>query len=278
MDATHRRVVLVQRGEIAPAKLPRRKAGPSLGEEPSRHVDTDRRHSPAAQKVHAVTGSATKVEHNPGIVPDQLDERVDPRVSINVIDQISEEELCVALCKRVVRLRDLLRHRRSLTRTCRVERGCLETETARGSAAAGPNLERAPAMRFTIHPELPATDIERAKAWYRDKLGLEPVDAEPGDEELLYDTGTAKFGVYQSRHAGANLATAARLVTDDFDRIHAELRGRGVTFEWYPIEGNFHEDDGQPYWEDGALVSPDGEKTAWFKDSEGNILALGTSD
>lgn len=133
-------------------------------------------------------------------------------------------------------------------------------------------------MDFTIHPELPAVDIHRARAWYRDKLGLEPVDADPDDEELLYDTGTAKFGVYQSPHAGRNLATAARLVTADFDRVHARLRANGVEFEWYPIEGNFEEPDGQPHWDDGALVFPDGEKTAWFKDSEGNILALGSSD
>lgn len=139
-------------------------------------------------------------------------------------------------------------------------------------------------MRFTMHPELPAVDIRRARAWYKDKLGLDPVPeaGAPPDldaEELLYDTGTAKFGVYRSPHAGRNLATAARLVTDDFDAVHAKLRANGVVFEVYPIEGNFHEEsDTQPYWENGALVSPDGEKTAWFKDSEGNILAIGSSD
>ena len=134
-------------------------------------------------------------------------------------------------------------------------------------------------MDFTIHPELPAVDIARARAWYRDKLGLEPVDAEPDDDELLYDTGTAKFGVYESPHAGNNLATAARLVTTDFDRVHAELRANGVEFEWFPIDGNFNEPGlEQPYWDDGALVFPDGEKTCWFKDSEGNLLALGSSD
>ena len=135
-------------------------------------------------------------------------------------------------------------------------------------------------MNFTIHPELPAVDIERARAWYRDKLGLEPIDADSGDDELLFDTGTAKFGVYQSAHAGRNLATAARIVTANFDQLHATLRANGVVFEVYPIEGNFGSDDGgpPPVWEDGALVFPDGEKTAWFKDSEGNIIALGSSD
>ena len=141
-------------------------------------------------------------------------------------------------------------------------------------------------MRYTIHPEPPAVDIRRARTWYKDKLGLDPVtvggepyDSEAtDDEELFYDTGTAKFGVYQSTHAGKNLATAARLVTDDFDAVHAELLANGVVFEVFPIEGNFHSDEGPPpYWDSGALISPDGEKTAWFKDSEGNILALGSN-
>ncbi|MGI9606452.1 MAG: VOC family protein [Acidimicrobiales bacterium] len=135
-------------------------------------------------------------------------------------------------------------------------------------------------MRYTIHPQLPAIDIERARAWYEEKLGLVPVDADAGDDELLYDTGTAVFGVYESRHAGGNLATAARLVTDHFDLIHRQLLANGVEFEIYPIEGNFgsdDEDEPEPFWDGTALVFPDGEKTAWFKDSEGNILALGSS-
>lgn len=141
-------------------------------------------------------------------------------------------------------------------------------------------------MEFIIYPELPATDIRRARAWYKEKLGLEPVlvDGEPTDPdapygggELLYDTGTARFGVYETPNAGKNHATAARLVTRDFDGAHAELLANGVVFEIYDIEEHFTEPDGNPYWDNGALVWPDGEKTAWFKDSEGNILALGSS-
>ncbi|MCL1601961.1 MAG: VOC family protein [Actinomycetia bacterium] len=140
-------------------------------------------------------------------------------------------------------------------------------------------------MEFTIHPELPAIDIQRARAWYKEKLGLDPVtvggdpldpEAEPSDSELLYDTGTATFGVYESPHAGKNLATAARLVASDFDAAHAELVANGVVFEEYDIE-QFSEENGTPYFRNGVLISPDGEKTAWFKDSEGNILAIGSA-
>lgn len=122
-------------------------------------------------------------------------------------------------------------------------------------------------MEFRIYPQLPASDIARARAWYSERLGLEPV--EDGDE-LFYDTGTAQFGVYPSENAGTNQATYARLVVADFDAARSELLSRGVVFEDYDFGDDFRTID-------GVLVSPDGEKTSWFKDSEGNILAIGSS-
>ena len=108
-----------------------------------------------------------------------------------------------------------------------------------------PTLVERSSMRYTMIPSVPAVDLQRARAWYKEKLGLDPVtvNGEPFDpeanqvyEEMLYDTGTAMFGVYESPHAGRNLATAARLVTDEFDSVHAQLRANGVEFEEYPIE------------------------------------------
>jgi len=129
-------------------------------------------------------------------------------------------------------------------------------------------------------PQLAASDVARARDWYREKLGVEPVLAnqEPYrsgqaidvDTELFYDTGSAKFSVYRSDNAGTNLATAVRLIVDDFDAAHAELARRGVAFEEYDLDEEFRTVD-------GVLVSPDGERTCWFKDSEGNILAMGSS-
>jgi catechol 2,3-dioxygenase-like lactoylglutathione lyase family enzyme len=134
-------------------------------------------------------------------------------------------------------------------------------------------------MKFRIHPELPAVDIARAHAWYAEKLRLEPVSVgnepyRPGDPidpdtEMLYDTGTARFGIYESWAAGRNEATAARMVVEDFDAVFVRLRENGVVFEEYDFGDEFRTVD-------GVLVSPDGEKTAWFKDSEGNILAIGS--
>ncbi len=137
-------------------------------------------------------------------------------------------------------------------------------------------------MEFSIYPVLPAHDINRAAQWYRDKFGLEPAKhggepipygehPEHYDEELLFDTGTARFNVYESAHAGKNQATAARLVAADFDAVFAKLKAGGVVFEEYDFGDDFRTID-------GVLTSPDGERTCWFKDSEGNILALGSSD
>ncbi|HET9202463.1 MAG TPA: VOC family protein [Acidimicrobiia bacterium] len=116
---------------------------------------------------------------------------------------------------------------------------------------------------------LPASDLDRAKAWYSEKLGLQPVwEDEYGGAH--YEAGGTHFLVYVSPFAGTNQATAAGFSVENFDEMIGELRGKGVTFE----EVDFGE-LGKTI--DGVISSPDGMgKAAWFKDSEGNILALST--
>lgn len=121
----------------------------------------------------------------------------------------------------------------------------------------------------SLQPALPAADIERAKAWYADKLGLQP-KSEDEFGSVRYETGGTEFLVYQSTFAGTNQATAAGFMVEDFDDVIAELRNRGVEFEEVDM-GEF----GRTV--DGVMASPDGNmKVAWFKDSEGNILAVNT--
>ena len=119
-----------------------------------------------------------------------------------------------------------------------------------------------------LHATLPASDYARAKAWYADKLGLTPVKEEANDMGAWYETGGARFLVYPSGSAGTNEATAASFTVDDFDAAIAQLRGAGVVFEEFDYE------DFQTV--DGVLTTPDGDRAAWFKDSEGNILAMST--
>ena len=116
---------------------------------------------------------------------------------------------------------------------------------------------------------LPASDIERARRWYSEKLGLEPVSFDEYGG-MLYETGAARFLVYPSAFAGTNKATAAGFTVDNFDDVIGQLRERGVDFE----EVNFGE---MGKTVDGVITFPDGaQKAAWIKDSEGNILGVST--
>ena len=120
-----------------------------------------------------------------------------------------------------------------------------------------------------LRPALPASDIVRAKKWYADKLGLEP-KSEDQFGGVRYETGGSEFLVYPSEFAGTNQATAAGFTVEDFDEVIADLRSRGVQFE----EVDFGE---MGKTVDGVVATPDGRmKSAWFRDSEGNILALST--
>ena len=121
-----------------------------------------------------------------------------------------------------------------------------------------------------IRPSFPASDLERAKRWYSEKLDLDPVrELEYGDVE--YETGGVRFLIYQTDLAGTNEATAASFVVENFDDVIAALRSSGVVFE----DVDFGEFGATV---DGVIASPDGvNKSAWFKDSEGNILSVTTN-
>jgi catechol 2,3-dioxygenase-like lactoylglutathione lyase family enzyme len=118
-----------------------------------------------------------------------------------------------------------------------------------------------------IHAVLPASDLDRAKRWYSEKLGLEPVsEYEYGG--VQYETGGVMFLVYPSQFAGTNKATAAGFRVDDFDEAVSVLRSNGVVFE----DVDFGEMGSTV---DGVITLADGkDKAAWFKDSEGNVLSL----
>src|SRR5919205_1581687 len=111
---------------------------------------------------------------------------------------------------------------------------------------------------------LPAKDVGRAKEFYRDKLGLEPI--QNADDNLMYECGNGtRFLLYQTDNAGTAKNTQMGWVTDDVERDVQELRGRGVVFEEYDLPGLKTEN---------GIANSDAGKAAWFLDSEGNILSL----
>ena len=107
-------------------------------------------------------------------------------------------------------------------------------------------------------------DIDRAVAWYRDKLGLEPADKSEGGVNYECGGGTW-FSLYPSQFAGTAQSTLMGWETPELEKDMEELRGKGVTFEEYDFPGLKTEN---------GIADMGGERGCWFKDSEGNILSL----
>jgi catechol 2,3-dioxygenase-like lactoylglutathione lyase family enzyme len=113
---------------------------------------------------------------------------------------------------------------------------------------------------------LPVSDMQRARDFYENTLGLSPVQEMEGG--ILYGAGNSVVLVYESQYAGTNQATAATwAVGSDFDGIVDGLRQKGVTFEQY--------DNLPGTTRDGDIHTFDGMRAVWFKDPDGNILNVG---
>ena len=113
-------------------------------------------------------------------------------------------------------------------------------------------------------PMIAVKDLDRARKFYEDTLGLKPVD-EQGSEVVTLKSGDTIFNVYRSEFAGTNKATALNFDVDDIDAEVRELKDKGVMFEHYELEGLTPK---------GDVYVGEGMKTAWFKDPDGNILSL----
>jgi catechol 2,3-dioxygenase-like lactoylglutathione lyase family enzyme len=113
-------------------------------------------------------------------------------------------------------------------------------------------------------PMIAVKDIDRAKQFYGDKLGMKPFQ-EMGGEFFMLKSGDTHLNVYRSEFAGTNKATLLTFDVDDIDAEVSELKAKGITFEHYDLEG---------LTPGGDIYRGEGMKTAWFKDPDGNILSL----
>jgi catechol 2,3-dioxygenase-like lactoylglutathione lyase family enzyme len=110
---------------------------------------------------------------------------------------------------------------------------------------------------------LPASDIERAKRFYREQLGLKP--AQETEVGLFFDCGGQRFAVFDSGGAASGTHTQLTWQVVDIETEVEDLQANGVVFERYD----------QPPLKTHAGVATTGRvKGAWFKDSEGNLLSL----
>ena len=109
------------------------------------------------------------------------------------------------------------------------------------------------------------SDIDRARAFYQEILGLDLVD-DAEDGPMVFRTGTTHLVVYPSEFAGTNRANAVVWgVGEEIEAIVSDLIAKGVTFEQYPMD--------DATFEDGIHRAGD-FRMAWFKDPDGNILHL----
>ncbi len=111
---------------------------------------------------------------------------------------------------------------------------------------------------------IPAQDLERAKAFYADKLGLTPSDESP--QEVTYRVGEGGFALFPSSGKASGDHTQLGLDVDDIESAVASLRERGVVFEEYDFPGLKTKN---------GIAELEGERGAWFKDSEGNLISIG---
>jgi catechol 2,3-dioxygenase-like lactoylglutathione lyase family enzyme len=120
---------------------------------------------------------------------------------------------------------------------------------------------------------LPAQDLERARRFYSEKLGLEPVDERPGG--LLYRCGGADFALFRSAGASPGTFTQMALEVDDLRAVMDELKRRGVVFEEVDLPGLKTVDGVAEVQGNYPSKGATGELGAWFRDSEGNMLGVG---
>jgi catechol 2,3-dioxygenase-like lactoylglutathione lyase family enzyme len=124
-----------------------------------------------------------------------------------------------------------------------------------------------------VAARLPAQDLARAKSFYRDKLGLTPSEERPGG--LRYQCGNGWFSLFESAGLPSGNHTQLGWEVEDIEATVTQLRARGVIFEDYDLPGletvNGIAKVAGHYPSRGGV----GEKAAWFRDSEGNLLGIG---
>ena len=119
-------------------------------------------------------------------------------------------------------------------------------------------------MLQDLYTVLPAQDLERARGFYHDKLGMEPEGTLDG--MLMYRVGPAgRFALYETSNAGTAQNTQMCLISDDLAADMARLRDAGLAFEEYDYPG---------LKTVGGIATIGTLHAAWFRDSEGNILAI----
>jgi catechol 2,3-dioxygenase-like lactoylglutathione lyase family enzyme len=131
------------------------------------------------------------------------------------------------------------------------------------AASRPPREERLMLSTAPIRAYIPVSDVARARRFYEEKIGLRPRQEYAGG--VIYECGGTEVFMYPTPNAGTSRASQAFWQVADVEKEVAELKARGVTFEEYDMPGMN---------KNSGIATAGGAKTAWFKDTEGNILAV----
>jgi catechol 2,3-dioxygenase-like lactoylglutathione lyase family enzyme len=115
-----------------------------------------------------------------------------------------------------------------------------------------------------INAALPAADLDRARRFYEGTLGFVPADVPPGGVRYEAADG-ARFLVFMSSGRASGSHTQLGFQVDDIAAEVAELRSRGVVFETYDMPG---------FDRQTMIATRPEARSAWFKDTEGNLIGL----
>jgi catechol 2,3-dioxygenase-like lactoylglutathione lyase family enzyme len=110
----------------------------------------------------------------------------------------------------------------------------------------------------------PVTDLDKGRQFYEGVLELKVLDANPGG--VLFECANhSQFFMYKTEFSGTSKASCLFWDVDDAEKEVAELKAKGVKFERYDLPDMKMTSD---------IFDAGGTKNAWFKDPDGNILAL----
>jgi catechol 2,3-dioxygenase-like lactoylglutathione lyase family enzyme len=124
-----------------------------------------------------------------------------------------------------------------------------------------------------LSTRIPAQDLERARSFYKDKLGLIPSEERPGG--LRYRCGNGFFSLFESSGKASGDHTQMAWEVADIVSTVELLRSRGVMFEEYDVPGLKTINGIAEVTGNYPSSRAAGEKAAWFRDSEGNLLGIG---
>jgi catechol 2,3-dioxygenase-like lactoylglutathione lyase family enzyme len=120
---------------------------------------------------------------------------------------------------------------------------------------------------------IPVQDLDRARRFYAEKLGLEPSEERPGG--LLYRCAGGEFALFDSAGGSPGTFTQMAWDVDDIEATVAEMKARGVVFEEVDLPGLRTVDGIAEVSGNYPSKGGKGERAAWFRDSEGNMLGIG---